>query len=325
MNKIKIIDSIFIENNITIKEAISVMKASFVNLFKENSILPLRTSIEIEKDKSSILFMPAYNATNKIAGTKIVSVNKNNIAKGLAAIHGIVVLFETETGKPTALLDGEKLTALRTGAVSGLATDLLAPKDAESVCLIGAGVQAITQLEAINEVRNIKNAYIYDIDEGKIDRFIKSESDKYNFNILKLNNESDLINIDIICTATSSTKPLFSKSSLKKNVHINAVGSFKATMCELPLDLFEDSTLIIDNIEAAVNEAGEIVQAIEKGLISKEMVNKTLGGLICKEYLIEKNKRTIFKSVGIATQDISMASFILEKANKTNKITEILL
>jgi len=324
MNKIKIIDSIFIENNITMKEAISVMKASFVDLFKNKFTLPLRTSIEIEKDISSMLFMPAYNSNTKIAGLKIVSVNKNNISKGMPAINGLVILFETETGKPVALLDGEKLTALRTGAVSGLATDLLSPKDAESVCLFGAGVQAITQLEAINEVRIIKNAYIYDIDEGKIDRFIKSESDKYNFKILKLNNESDLINIDIICTATSSTKPLFSKSSLKKNVHINAVGSFKATMCELPLDLFDDSILVINNIEAAVNEAGEIVQGIDKGVISKEMVNKTLGGLICKEYLIEKNKRTIFKSVGVANQDISMASFILDKAIKTN-ITEISL
>lgn len=325
MNKIKIIDSIFIENNITIKEAISVMKASFVNLFKENSILPLRTSIEIEKDKSSILFMPAYNATNKIAGTKIVSVNKNNISKGLAAIHGLVILFETETGKPIALLDGEKLTALRTGAVSGLATDLLAPKDADSLCLFGAGVQAVTQLSAINEVRDIKKVFIFDIDENKMDDFINRESDKYKFNIHKLKNDSDLIDIDIICTATSSNKSLFNKSSLKKNVHINAVGSFKPTMCELPLDLFEDSIFIVDDINAAINEAGEIVQAIEKGIISKEMVNKTLGGLICKEYLIEKNKRTIFKSVGIATQDISIASFILEKANKTNKITEISL
>lgn len=322
-HRIKIFDSQEVKNLVSMSEAIDAMREAFLDLKNGDAEIPLRTNISIQPEKSTALFMPGYLKTRDLIGIKTVTVFKDNYLSGLPAIHGVIQIFNGKTGEPLAILDGEYITALRTGAVSGLVTDLLASKNASTVCIYGTGVQGATQLQAINEVRNISNVFVFDINRERAENFIENESVRYSFEIKFLENQEMLKDIDIICTSTNSAKPLFDKNMLKENCHINAIGGYKPEMCELPADLFADSFLVVDNIEAVLNESGEIINAIQNGYLKKESVNKTPGDIITEGYIQNNNKRTIFKSVGLAIQDIAIAGLILEKTKNSENLREI--
>ena len=302
-----------IQQKIPMSKAIELMKDAFQQLSSGEATVPIRTVIDSHDHSGRALFMPSYSAAYGLFGLKMVSVFHKNADKNLPIIQGKMMVMDGKSGTPLALIDAEYLTALRTGAASGLATAMLSREDAEILALFGTGVQAETQLEGVLSVRSIKEIVVFGRDENKTVSFCKRCHQKFGIKTQPVSSTSDLKRADIICTATTSSKPVFQSDQLKEGVHINAVGSFKPTMQEIPSDVIQKSILIVDQREAAEAEAGDIAIPLQQGLITKNHIHAELGEIVSgsKTGRTSAEQLTVFKSVGTAIQDLAIAHFML--------------
>jgi ornithine cyclodeaminase/alanine dehydrogenase-like protein (mu-crystallin family) len=225
--------------------------------------------------------------------------------------------MDAANGKPLAIIDGEHLTALRTGAASGLATDLLARKDSETVAVFGAGVQGRTQLEAICNVRNIKRCLLFDKLKETARDFEKDMSRVLEIYIEMPDSLGALRDADIICTATNSLDPVFADSDVGDGTHINAIGGYTPDMSEIPPSTLARSKIVVGSRSACLSEAGDILKAIELGAITESNIYAELGEIVDqnKDGRITEREITLFKSVGNAIQDLVCADQILKNAN----------
>ena len=229
-----------------------------------------------------------------------------------------------------SLIDGTYLTRLRTGAISGLATDILARKDSKIFALFGTGGQAVTQLEAVLTVRNIEEVRVFDISKERAEEFAKKMSDKFGkkFNVKIFAAESSdatIDNADIITTVTTSKKPVFDANKVKKNAHINGVGSYTPEMQEIPGDiLVKANKIFVDTRDGAINESGDLINPIKDGLIQKEKINGELGEVINGVIKGRENddEMTFFKTTGSAVLDLVAAQKIYEMA-KVKKVGQM--
>ena len=301
------------------KEALSIYSS-------QKSNIPLRSNLDIPEYKGQCLFMNGYAAPAKALGVKIVSVYPENINKNLTSVPATMVLVDAETGVVNSLIDGTYLTRLRTGAISGLATDILARKDSKIFALFGTGGQAVTQLEAVLTVRNIEEVRVYDLFKERAKEFAKKMSEKFSkkFNVKIIAAESSdeaVKNADIITTVTTSKKPVFDANKVKKNVHINGVGSYTPEMQEIPGDiLVKANKIFVDTRDGAINESGDLINPIKNGLIKKEKINGELGEVINGVMKGRENdeEMTFFKTTGSAVLDLVAAQKIYEIAKKRN-------
>src|SRR6266540_6782091 len=247
------------------KEAIEAMKKAYASLSDGTAVVPLRTRIAIPNDEALSLFMPAFVSSrdgNALA-IKVVSLFPTNPARGLAYIQAAVLVFDSETGQAIALLEGSSLTAIRTGAASGAAIDLLARTDSKVVAVFGAGAQGRTQLEAACGARKIETAFIYDADTGKANSFAAEMKGRGSIttDIRVASSAREAIeNADIICTATTSTKPVFNDKNLRAGTHISAVGSYTPEMQEVPAETLQRARIFVDSRTASLEEAGDLIQ-----------------------------------------------------------------
>lgn len=295
-------------------KAIELMRGAFLQLSSAETVVPVRTVINSHDTMGRVLFMPSYSAGFGVFGIKMVSVFANNKATNLPVIQGKMLLMDGKTGTPLALMDAEYLTALRTGAASGLATDLLARKDAQVLALFGTGTQAATQLEGILAVRPIQEVFIF----GKVEKttfsFCHAMQEKFPVIFRPATQLDALKRADIICTATTSSTPLFEYDQLKPGVHINGIGSFTPAMQEISAGVIAKSLLVVDQREAALSEAGDIVIPIQQGLITKDHIHAELGEIISgdKRGRSDTDQCTLFKSVGNAIQDLAIAHYMMQ-------------
>jgi ornithine cyclodeaminase/alanine dehydrogenase-like protein (mu-crystallin family) len=326
-NKVLFLSAKEVEKAITMKETIAAMRGAFLQLAKGEAVVPLRSSIDMPKENAEALFMPAYLPDISKISLKTVTINKDNPERGLPMIQAMVMVFDAVTGSPIAVMDGEHLTAMRTGAVSGLATDLLARKDAEVVAIIGTGAQGKTQLEAVCEVRHIKKAIVFDLNKERANTFAEKMSKKLGIEVVSATSPDDISLADIICTATSSSRPVFDDANLRTGVHINGVGSYRPDMCEIPAETIVRAKVVIDQATAALAEAGDLLQPIENGLITKDHIHAELGEIVAGTKIKRENddEITVFKSVGVAVQDLSTAHKVIESARKLGLGTEVSL
>ncbi|MDP1604672.1 MAG: ornithine cyclodeaminase family protein [Legionella sp.] len=300
-----------IKQSITMKEAITVMENAFKALYLKKAVLPLRTPVEIEKEKALMLTMPAYLSDEGALGLKVVSIFPDNITKSLPAITGAMLLLDAHTGEIKAMMDAGYLTGLRTGAVSGLATKYLATSDASHVAIIGSGVQAATQLSAVSAVRNIKYVSIWSRNIENAEAFAATVTG-CEVSVCPTIGEA-VRNADIICTATGSLEPLIYLGDLKPGVHINAIGSHTLAMHEVADDIMGEAFVVVDQLQAALSESGEIHSAIKNHYLKVEDIHE-LGEIIEQRNLFPQQKLSVFKSVGLAIQDISIANKVYENA-----------
>ncbi|MGQ3887579.1 ornithine cyclodeaminase family protein [Legionella sp. CNM-1927-20] len=278
--------------------------------------LPLRMGISIEEEEALTLTMPAYLAQSKALGLKVVSIFPKNLTKHKPSITGFIVLLNATTGEPQLLMDGRYLTALRTGAVSGLATRYFAKKDASHLAIIGTGAQAYTQLEAIAAVCPITHVSLWSRTESNAKFFAKKIANDYEVQVHSTI-AATVRDADVICTVTSSTEPLIDLSMLKPDVHINAIGSHTPLMQEIGADILQQAVVIVDQVEAVLKEAGEIIAAINNHQLEQEAL------IEIGQWLVNKNKNyqtslTVFKSVGLAIQDLSVAEVVYRNALRRN-------
>jgi alanine dehydrogenase len=299
-------------------EAIGGMKYAFAQLSNGRAEAPLRTHIKVD-DVGATLVMPAILADSGDLAIKVVSVFPNNSQLGLPTIHALVLALDTVTGKPLALLEGGSLTAIRTGAVSGAATDLLARQDAQRVAIIGSGVQARTQLEAVCTVRNIKEVRVFSLLPDQARQFAREMAGRGSIppSITVVEDANSAVReADIICTATTSSTPVFDGEQLKPGAHVNGIGSFTPEMQEIDMQTIKRSLVIVDSRAAALEEAGDLIIPLQKGDITQEHIAAELGEIVSGIHpgRTSPSQITFFKSVGIAVQDAAAASIAIRNA-----------
>lgn len=306
----------------TMKDAIKASKDALELYSRGMSNIPLRTNINIEKENGQSLYMPGYVSGIDALGVKLVSVYTDNVKKGLDSISSMMVLKNHETGEVCSIMDGTYLTKLRTGAVAGAATDILARKDASIFALFGTGGQAKNQLEAILNVRNIKEVRVYGRNKEKASEFIdqiKEElCDQFRFKISLADNPEEAIdNADIITSVTTATKPVFDGKLVRKGAHINGMGSYTPQMQEIDSYILSNADKIfLDTRHGVLNESGDFIIPINQNEFYESEITGELGEVIMGKVPARENDNeiTFFKSVGSAVLDLVTAKKIYEKA-----------
>jgi alanine dehydrogenase len=298
------------------KSCMDVVEKAFGELAKGTADLPLR--INIKPPDGLSLYMPAYLQEMGALACKVVTAYKKNPERfGMPVIFGKVLLQNPETGDVDCIMDGGYLTAVRTGAGSGVATKYLAREDKNQIAgIFGAGVQARTQLWAVAVARDISKAYVYDISDETADTFVAEMSKKLDIPIVKADSADQILEADIICTATSSPTPLFDGLKVKEGTHINGIGSHTPNARELDTEIIKRSKLVGDSKEACFSEAGDIMIPLKEGAIDESHFYAELGEVVTdkKEGRVDDKEITIFKSNGLAIQDAATAKLVYEKA-----------
>jgi alanine dehydrogenase len=308
---------------VPMERAIDLVAMAFQDLAAGKAQSPIRTPIDVREGFGTTLVMPAYVPSASALGLKVVSVFTGNASRGLPTITSVVCLLDDETGQPVALMEGGYLTALRTGAVSGAATRLLAREDVSVLTVIGAGAQAVTQVAAVCAVRPIKRVNVVGRSaerlEGfrdRLDRDWPGLGDRVH---LTLNVAQAVREADVICTATTSREPVFDDDDVQPGTHINGVGSFTPVMQEVPAATVARSIVVVDQMEPALEEAGDLIIPLREGAIAREHLWRELGHVASggHEGRTSADDITYFKSVGNAVQDMAVGRFAFEQAQMT--------
>lgn len=312
---IKFLSSTDIRKLISMEEAINAMQQAFASYSEGTSRVPQRYVSEIEGVGMDLFFKPAYNKSLGRIAVKILTQKTGGVVQGVPSIMGVILLLDMKTGAILSMMDGTYLTALRTGAASGIATKLLARDNANTVAIFGCGAQGKTQLEAICDVRPIKQALLYDTNTDAAENLKIEMEERLN---IYIDVEQDLQNLkqaDIICTATNSEKPLFSRDDISEGVHINAIGSYKPNMQELDPLIIKSGKLFVDSREAVLKESGDLIKPISRKVFSENIIKAEIGELIKNKVSGRQtdDEITIFKSVGLGVQDLFVANAIYNK------------
>ncbi|UPJ17354.1 ornithine cyclodeaminase family protein [Bacillus cereus] len=299
-------------NLVNMNEVIEYAALALKEFSAERTITPIRGSLPFANEKNTALIMPSVAERLEELGVKIVTVVPQNKQIGKKTINGIVMLSDFQTGEPLALLEGSYLTMIRTGALSGVATKYLARHNAKTLCIIGTGEQAKGIAEAIFAVRDIEKVILYNRTEEKAYAFAQYIQEKLG----KRDPNEAISEADIIVTTTNASTPVFSET-LQKGVHVNAVGSFRPSMQELPSHAITSANkVVVESKEAALDETGDLQVPIKEGLFKANAIHAELGQIISGEKAGRENDEeiTIFKSVGLAVVDIIVAKYLYEKA-----------
>lgn len=304
---------------VSMADAIELMKVAFGELAAGRAQAPIRTGMHLDAANLDALTMPATVPAADALGVKLVTVAGNNAARGLPTIHATVLMMDPETGAPLGLLEGAALTALRTGAVSGAATDLLARRNARTLVVYGAGTQAVTQALAVCSVRDITRVIVVGRDPERLARFAHNVA-RYDERVAgRIETTTDRTaagDADVICAATTSREPVFDDADVRPGTHINGVGAFTPAMQEIPAQTVCRAMIVVDQRAAALEEAGDLVIPIRQGMLSEDDIRVELGMLVHGDHAgrADDDQITFFKSVGNAVQDVVVARQALDLA-----------
>ena len=303
---------------LSMAESIEAVEEAFRELARGTATVPTRLSLPMFEKQGWLGVMPAYLARAGSLTTKIVTVYQNN-----ATIHGIpnvlaaIILNDVETGRVEAVMEGSQITAMRTGAVSGVATKYLARRNAYRLGIFGAGVQARRQFQAVKEVREIRSVSVYDTRKEMTRDFITEARAEGEVTVTAANTPEEAVQeADIIVTATTSAAPVFKGRNVKPGTHINAIGAFTPSTREVDSETIANSKIVVDSLEAALAEAGDIIIPLNEGVIHRENIWAQLGEIVTgkKAGRTSPDEKTLFKSVGLGIQDAAVASVVFRKA-----------
>jgi ornithine cyclodeaminase/alanine dehydrogenase-like protein (mu-crystallin family) len=303
---------------ITMHEAIQAVREGFIALSTQRARVPLRTVLSTHSGTN--LYMPAYLEGAPFSAVKIVSVYPDNARYGLPMVQASVLVLDAETGQTCALLDGTFLTALRTGAGSGLATDLLARTDAAVLGVIGAGTQARTQIDAICAVRPIQEIRIYS--RRGAQALANSLESRYpGLTIRATASAGDALRgADVLVAATTSSTPVIDAEDVSPGAHINGIGSYTPTMQEVAAEIVTRARIVVDSREGCLAEAGDLLIPIRAGVLNEGSIYAEIGEIAAglKPGRANAEEITFYKSVGNAVQDAAVAARVVEVAEAQN-------
>lgn len=296
------------------------MAQAFAGLSAGHVELPQR--LALDGDGGVMLAMPARQVDQRRTSIKIVSVFPGNRARGIPVIHGLVMVMDDATGVPLALMDASYLTALRTGAASGLATRLLSDPNSRVLTVFGAGAQAPLQIEAVRAVRPIEEVRVLSRSGTSAVQLVDG-LDEVEARVWT-DPDAAVADADVIVTATDSVEPLFRGESLKPGAHLCCVGAYRPDMREVDFHTVLGARVVVDSREAAMAEAGDLIQAVEAGLADWDLISAEIGEVVSgtAPAVDSEGKWTVFKSVGTAVQDVGAAHLVFERAQVLGLGTE---
>jgi len=309
---------------VDMRAAIDAVRAGFVALSQGRARVPLRSALETPG--GVLLTMPAQLADAPISAVKVVSVCAGNPSLGLPTIHAVVLATDARTGQPLALMDGQTVTALRTGAASGLATDLLALPEASILAVIGAGVQARTQVAAVCAVRPIAEIRVFSLSGAEA--LADELRERYAARVVVAGSAPEALQgAHVVVAATNSKTPVVHRADLSPGVHVNGIGSFAPDMQEIAADVVAEATIVIDHRASAWAEAGDLIIPRDQGLIAEDSVHAEIGEIAAglKAGRTSPQEITFFKSVGNAVQDAALAQRIIAAAKERGLGTDVAL
>ena len=315
--KLRILSADDIGRALGMTEAIEANAGAFMALSSGRALSPLR--MHLDSPGGTTLVKPAYLQDSGALACKVVTVFPDNPARGLPTVQALVLAFDNETGTPTAVMDGTRLTALRTGAASGAATKLLARADSKTLALFGAGGNGPDQAEAVLAARQIEEVRIFDLNRELAEKTAKAlMAGHRGLKAFAAGDSGQAVRgADVICCATTSKNPVFDPAEVSPGAHINGIGSFTPDMREVQIKGLKNLHIFVDTLESALAEAGDIMQALAEGLIAEsdltELGTALNGDAPGRE---SEDEITFFKSVGTAAQDAATAKAILDKAEK---------
>ncbi|PAB57026.1 ornithine cyclodeaminase family protein [Anaeromicrobium sediminis] len=314
----RIINEETVRKYLTMSAGIRVMEDTLKALSNEDVVQKLRMSIHLEENNIFGL-MPSYLKYKNVFGAKVISVFPENKKRFLPSHQGIVVLFENTSGQLVAIVDGEGITAVRTAAVSAVATRALSREDSEILTIMGTGVQAKSHIEAILLVRPIKKIKIWDYKVDYAEAFVETLRSELDLEIEYYKSAKDALSeSDIVCTVTSARTPIIKREWLKTGVHINAVGSCTPDAREIDSETMRDCTLFVDSLESATHEAGDYLIPLKEGIIKEGHIKAEIGHVLTQKKAgrTSDEEITLFEALGLSIEDIAAAYYIYEKVQQ---------
>ncbi|HET9416948.1 MAG TPA: ornithine cyclodeaminase family protein [Candidatus Limnocylindria bacterium] len=298
---------------VPVGDMVDAVEAAFRDVVAGRDRSPLRTHVPLEH--GDLLLMPGVRDGASGTSVKLVTVTPANTSRGLPTVQAVIAWFDATTGQPLALLDGPTVTAMRTGAASGAATRLMARPDAATLTVIGAGAQAEWQVRAVLAVRPIERVTVCSRSAGSRDALARRLADVSGVEVRAVADvEGAVRSADVVCCATTSATPVFDATWSRPGTHVNGIGAFRLGMVELPPELFGSAgTVAVDARQAALAEAGDLVAAIERGLVSEADLVEI--GAVARDWVDTRDPDAItaFKSVGLAIQDVAAAEIIVTR------------
>jgi ornithine cyclodeaminase/alanine dehydrogenase-like protein (mu-crystallin family) len=316
-----------VERVLPMEACIDVMSEALAALARGTMYQPLRAVVRPPDAPGLIGLMPAYRSASPAAfGLKAVNVMPGNPARGLDMHQGVVLLSDGDTGEPSAIVNASAITAIRTAAVSGVATRALAREDTRELAILGAGVQARSHLQAMAAVRRFERARVWSRTAANAER-LAAEAD-VPFAVEAVGSAADAVRrADVIVTATSSPTPVLQRAWLADGVHVNAVGSSIPTTRELDSETVAAASLFVDRRESTENESGDYLLALQDGAIGPGHIRAELGDVLvgAAPGRTADTELTVFKSLGLAVEDLAAAQYAVERARESGVGTEVAL
>ncbi len=302
------------------QSCIDLMADALVTLARGDAINPLRHAIRLPHGTGILGLMPGHMSEPHTFGLKVVSVFPGNEGTEYDSHQGAVLLFETEHGSPVAVVDASSITAIRTAATSGVATRLLAREDAATLAILGSGVQARVHLDAMVAVRPIREARVYSRNAARREDCAREASAALGIPVTAVGSARLAVEgADIICTTTSSKDPVLMGDWLEPGCHVNAVGSSVRHARELDTAAVLKSRLFVDRVESTVNEAGDFLFPKEEGALDESHIVGEIGDVLLGKLAGRQSRDaiTLFKSLGLAVEDLAAAHFVYSRAVET--------
>jgi ornithine cyclodeaminase/alanine dehydrogenase-like protein (mu-crystallin family) len=315
--EIRVLRAAEVRTLLPMSECVELMRRTMIALSEGRAVVPLRSIMAMPGARGMLGNMPGYLADPECFGVKLVSLMPRNDPSRYSSHLGLVLLFESEHGCPVGILDAAEITAIRTAAASGLATRLLARPDAGDLAILGAGEQARSHLEAMLAVRPLRRIRVWARDRAKAEVFAGTEGARHGVAIETSGSVPEAVEgADIICTLTKAREPILLGEWIAHGAHLNVVGSSIASAAEIDTAAVVQSRFFVDCRNSAVNEGGEYLRALRCGAISAAHIAAEIGEVANGTHpgRTSRDEVTLYKSLGVAPQDLASAHYVLDRA-----------
>ena len=323
-----VLDAPAVRRLLPMDRCIDVMADALAGLARGEAANPLRSIAELPYQRAWLALMPGAQALPGAFGVKVISLFPGNREVGLETHQGVVLLFEAEHGRPVAIVEAREVTAIRTAAVSGAATRLLARPEADDLAIIGSGTQARTHLAAMQAVRPVRRVRAWSPTRERLEAFVAQAAAEHGIAVTAVDSPEDAVrDASLVCTVSGAARPVVRGEWLAPGAHVNAVGSALPTARELDAEAVRRSRLYVDSRESALNEAGDILLAIADGVIDAGHIVAELGEVLigAAPGRTDPQQVTLFKSLGLAVEDVAAARAVVEAARAAGAGTTVRL
>jgi len=310
---------------VDMKASISIIEEAFRKHAKGETLMPKRLQLSVDGMKGGLRIMPAAVLGKRAVGFKTISGSPGVRRPG--STYFLMVLFDPDEGSLLSIMAADTITRLRTGAASAVATKHLAREDSQTVGIYGAGVQARTQLEGVASVRSVRKVKAYDVSKESLEGFRKEMSTKLGVDVATSSDASEPAASDIVITATTSDRPFLMSDWMHPGTHINAMGANAPTKSEIDPSLMKRAKIFVDFREQVLAEAGDVINVIKSGELKEADICAELGELVVGSKVGRSGAEeiTLFKSVGVAIEDLALAHEVYERAKQLGIGREITL